>query len=110
MTTDTKTYLRDEAMKIQAAISRRLRHLAGTYGMQLDWEVTFFAGNLGPPKPGENWTFTFSSSERKQAVSLTEPQLVAFRHGRPEAIDEEILPALRRLKNDVNLTALDRLK
>jgi hypothetical protein len=72
--------------------------------------VTFFGGNLGPPKPGENWTFTFSSVGKKQTVTLTEPQLVEFRHGRSEAIDEEILSALRKLKNDENLTALRWLK
>jgi hypothetical protein len=98
MTTDTKTYPREEAVKIEAAISRRLRHLADRNAMQLDWEVTFFAGNLGPPKHGENWTFTFSSSGKKQTVTLTEPQLVEFSHGRPDGVDGEILGALRRLK------------
>lgn len=96
--TDAKTYPREEAVKIEAAIARRLRHLADKYTMQLDWEVTFFVGNLGPPKRGENWTLTFSSSGKKQTVTLTEPQLVEFSHGRPEGVDEEILTALRRLK------------
>jgi hypothetical protein len=98
MMTDTKTYPRDEAVKIEAAIARRLRHLADKYATQLDWEVSFFAGNLGPPKRGENWTFTFSSLGRKQTVTLTEPQLVEFSHGRSEGVDEEILTALRKLK------------
>src|ERR1700674_1117945 len=98
MTTDTKTYPRDEAIKIEAALSRRLRYLADRSPVQLDWEVTFFAGNLGPPKRGENWTFTFSSSGKKQTVTLTEPQLVEFSHGRPEGVDKEILTDLRRLK------------
>jgi hypothetical protein len=98
MTTDTKTYPRDEAVKLEAAISRRLRHLAHRYPVQLDWEVAFFARNLGPPKRGDNWTFTFSSSGKKQTVTLTEPQLVEFSHGRTEGVDEEILSALRRLK------------
>ena len=100
MTTDTKTYPRDGAIKIQAAISRRLRQIADRNAIQLDWEVTFFGGNLGPPKPGENWTFTFSSSGKKQTVTLTEPQLVEFRHGHPDGVDEEILTALRRLKDE----------
>jgi hypothetical protein len=98
MTTDTKAYPRDEAIKIEAAISRRLRHLAHRYPMQLDWEVIFFAGNLGPPKRGEDWTFTFSSSGKKQMVTLTEPQLMEFSHGRTEGVDEVIVTALRELK------------
>ena len=98
MTIDTKTYPRDEAVKLEAAISRRLRHIADKHAMRLDWEVTFFAGNLGPPKRGENWTFAFSSSGKKQTVTLTEPQLVEFSHGRPEGVDEEIIAALRKLK------------
>ena len=98
MTIDTKTDLRNQAVKIEAAICRRLRYLADKHGMQLDWEVTFFAGNLGPPMPGEDWTFTFSSSGNKQTATLTELQLVEFRHGRPEAVDKDILAALFRLK------------
>jgi hypothetical protein len=96
MTADTKTYSWDEAFQIEAAICRRLRHLAGTYAMQLDWEVTF----LGSPKRGEDWTFTFSSSGKNQTVTLTERQLEEFRHGDPEGVDQEILPALRRLKDE----------
>ena len=110
MTSDTKTYSRDEAFQIEAAICRRLRYLAGTYAIQLDWKVTFSWGNLTPPKRGENWTFTFSSSGKMQTVTLTEPQLEEFRQGHPQGVDQEILPALRRLKDEQILTPRGRLK